>query len=211
MAPKRKSTEIRKLQIIEAARKLIVRYGSEQLTVRRLSREVGFSEAALYRHFKSKREVLSFLMESVTDSMLLELEISAKSGMKSLDALSNALRLHLSGIAQRKGMSFQIIAEILSYGDKDLNRSVYGKLQIYIDRLKQLLSDGARSGFIRKDLDLEACATMLFGMIHGVVNLWALGGYKFDLAEKYESLWVVYQQAIESTSLLEQSSKMPSV
>jgi AcrR family transcriptional regulator len=197
MAQKRVRTEVRKQQIISAARKLIVRHGSEQLTVRRLAKEVGFTEAALYRHFKSKREVLSFLMESVTDSMLIDLERSTEKELESADGIGKALRLHLSDIEQRKGMSFQIIAEIISYGDKDLNRSVYKKLQVYIDRLKQMLSEGARRGYIRKDIDLDACATLLFGMIQGLVNIWALNGYKFDLVSKYESLWPTFQLSIQ--------------
>jgi hypothetical protein len=62
--------------------------------------------------------------------------------------------------------------------------------------LQQLLSQGARSGHVRDDLDLQACATLLFGMIQGLVNIWALAGYNFDLAAKYESMWSVFQLAI---------------
>jgi AcrR family transcriptional regulator len=200
MVQKRKSTAIRKQQIIEAARKLIVRRGSEHLTVRGLAQEVGFTEAAIYRHFKSKREILLFLMENVTDGMLLQFERNSKDGITSLSEFGETMRLHLSEIEQRKGMSFQIIAEILSLGDKDLNRKLYIKLQIYIDRLQRVLSKGVHSGFIRSDIDQEACATMLFGMIQGLVSMWALGSYKFDLAEKYESIWSIYQQAIQNPS-----------
>jgi hypothetical protein len=49
---------------------------------------------------------------------------------------------------------------------------------------------------VRDDLDLQACATLLFGMIQGLVNIWALAGYNFDLAAKYESMWSVFQLAI---------------
>ena len=38
---------------------------------------------------------------------------------------------------------------------------------------------------------------LLFGMIQGIVNMWALSNYDFDLMTKYESLWAVYQKAIE--------------
>lgn len=189
-----------KQQIIEAARKLIVRRGSEHLTVRGLAQEVGLSEAAIYRHFKSKREILSFLMDRVTDSMLLQLDSNSKDGVTSLNQFGKALRLHLSEIEQRKGMSFQIIAEIISLGDKNLNRKLFIKLQIYIDRLQQVLSNGVQSGFIREDIDHEASATLLFGMIQGLVTLWALSSYRFDLAEKYESIWSIYQQAIKAPS-----------
>jgi AcrR family transcriptional regulator len=196
MVQKRRSTAIRKQQIIDAARKLIIKKGSEHLTVRAMAKEVQLTEAAIYRHFKSKREILSFLMNHITDTMLHDLERTTTENPPSLDAIDQVLKLHLSEIEQRKGMSFQIIAEIISLGDKKLNKEVYEKLDAYIDRLKHLLSEGVRTGSIKEGIDLAACALLLFGMIQGLANIWALSGYSFDLSEKYESLWAIYRQAI---------------
>jgi AcrR family transcriptional regulator len=196
MVQKRRSTAIRKQQIIDAARKLIIKKGSEHLTVRAMAKEVGLTEAAIYRHFKSKREILSFLMNHIMDTMLHDVERTANENPPSLDTIDQALKQHLSEIEQRKGMSFQIIAEIISLGDKKLNKEVYEKLDAYIDRLKHLLSEGVRAGSIKEGIDLAACALLLFGMIQGLTNIWALSGYSFDLSEKYESLWAIYRQAI---------------
>lgn len=198
MVQKRRSTAIRKQQIIDAARKLIIKKGSEHLTVRAMAKEVGLTEAAIYRHFKSKREILSFLMNHIMDTMLHDVERTATENSPSLNTIDQALKQHLSEIEQRKGMSFQIIAEIISLGDKKLNKDVYEKLNVYIDRLKHLLSEGVRSGSVKEDIDLEASALLLFGMIQGLANIWALSGYSFDLSEKYESLWAIYRQAIKS-------------
>jgi hypothetical protein len=95
-------------------------------------------------------------------------------------------------------MSFQIIAEIISLGDKKLNREVYEKLNVYIDRIKSVLAEGVRGGRVKADIDLGASALLLFGMIQGLANIWALSGYSFDLAAKYEALWAVCRQAIIS-------------
>jgi len=198
MVQKRRSTAIRKQQIIDAARKLIIKKGSEHLTVRAMAKEVGLTEAAIYRHFKSKREILSFLMNHIMDTMLHDVERTAIENSPSLDTIDQALKQHLSEIEQRKGMSFQIIAEIISLGDKKLNKDVYEKLNVYIDRLKHLLSEGVRSGSVKEDIDLGASALLLFGMIQGLANIWALSGYSFDLSEKYEALWAIYRQAIKS-------------
>jgi len=197
MVQKRRSTAIRKQQIIDAARKLIIKKGSEHLTVRAMAKEVQLTEAAIYRHFKSKREILSFLMNHLMDTMLHDLERTATENSPSLDTIDQALRHHLSEIEQRKGMSFQIIAEIISLGDKKLNREVYEKLNAYIDRIRHLLSEGVHGGYVNADIDLGASAMMLFGMTQGLANIWALGGYSFDLAEKYEALWKIYRQAIQ--------------
>lgn len=197
MVQKRRSTAIRKQQIIDAARKLIIKKGSEHLTVRAMAKEVGLTEAAIYRHFKSKREILSFLMNHIMDTMLHDFKRSALENASSLNTIDQALKNHLSEIEQRKGMSFQIIAEIISLGDKKLNREVYEKLNAYIDRITHLLAEGVRGGAVNEEIDLGASALMLFGMTQGLANIWALSGYSFDLAEKYEALWGIYRRAIQ--------------
>ena len=205
MVQRRKSTAIRKQQIIDAARKLIIRKGSEHLTVRAMAREVGLTEAAIYRHFKSKREILSFLMNHIMDTMLHDVERTTAENSPNLETIDQVLKHHMSEIEQRKGMSFQIIAEIISLGDKKLNKDVYEKLNLYVDRLKHLLSEGARGGHIRDDIDFGASALLLFGMIQGLANIWALSGYSFDLSAKYESLWAVYRKAVEPRKAIEPS------
>jgi AcrR family transcriptional regulator len=191
-----KSTSVRKKQIMDAARKLIMRSGSEHVTVRNMAKEVGISEAAIYRHFKSKTEILSFLADSVADGLLHDIDMAGNVGFTSLDIIDEILRTHLSRIEQRRGLSFLVLAEIISFGDKSLNKKVSDNIRIYVDRLKLLLSDGVRVGLISQDVDLEAAALLLFGMIQGLVNIWALSGYKFDLAEKYSQLWKVYKRSL---------------
>ena len=48
MLKKRFKSNIRQDQIIDAARKLVVKYGSEHVTVGKIAREVGISEGAIY-------------------------------------------------------------------------------------------------------------------------------------------------------------------
>ena len=192
----RKSTTIRKKQIMDAARKLIVRSGSEHVTVRNMAKEVGITEAAIYRHFKSKKEILSFLADSVADGLLHDIDMARNVGFTSLEIIDEILRTHLSGIEQKRGMSFLVLAEVISFGDKSLNKKVSDNIRIYVDRLKILLSDVVRAELIRKDIDLEAAASLLFGMIQGLVYRWALSGYKFDLTEKYSDQWKVYKKCL---------------
>jgi AcrR family transcriptional regulator len=200
MINKRRSSSIRQDQIIDAARKLVVKYGSEHVTVGRIAKEVGISEGAIYRHFKSKGEVLSGLADHIENDLLGDIGNHVYSDSSSLEFLDGVLRNHLSAIQQRKGISFQVIAEIISFGDKKLNKKVTDIINNYLASLKHFLIDGIKNGEVKKDTDVEAAALILFGMIQGMVNIWALSNYDFNLEEKYSRLWNVFCESIVTKS-----------
>lgn len=195
---RRENTLVRRRQIVSAARKLIVKYGSEHVTVRRMAREIGVSEAAIYRHFKSKGDILSFLVDDIQKDLMADIQNNSKNNVNPLETMAGIMRDHISAIEQRKGVSFQVIAEIISLGDKKLNKKIYDVITQYIERIREILSNGIKAGVIREDVDLEAAATLFFGMTQGMVNIWALSHYSFDLQQKYLPLWQVLQKAIKS-------------
>jgi AcrR family transcriptional regulator len=196
MARKYESTGIRQRQIVDAARKVVIKYGSEHVTVKRIAGEVGISETAVYRHFKSKRDILFLLAEYIEQSLVEDITKATTKGHTPLEILNNVLRSHLSAVEQRRGISFQVIAEIISLGDKKLNGRVSQVIERYTGCLKDLLIEGVRSGEIREDIDLDAVAMALFGIVQGLVNIWALHNYSFDAKERYAALWSIFREAI---------------
>lgn len=196
MVRRHQSTEVRQRQIIDAARKVIIKYGSEHVTVKRIAKEVGISETAIYRHFKSKKEVLSLLADYIGDVLVKDVTVASVGGRSALEILDSALRSHLSAIEQRRGVSFQVVAEIVSLGDKKLNKKMSENIDKYIGEITNLLSQAVRSGEIREDVDPGAAAIVIFGIILGLVNIWALSNYTFDPQEKYSILWNVFRAAI---------------
>jgi AcrR family transcriptional regulator len=194
---KRENTGVRQKQILDAAGRLIFKYGSEHLTVKRIAAEVGISEAAIYRHFSSKKSILSFLLSHIEDILLKDISPeSAGTEPVTLDTIDKIVRTHFSTIGMRKGISFQVIAEIISLGDRKLNKQASQTIDKYISRLKELLTDGVRDGAVRQDIDLEASATLLFTLIQGLVNIWSLSEGSLNLIEKYTSLWQIYREAV---------------
>ena len=107
------------------------------------------------------------------------------------------MRNHLSSLEQRRGISFLVIAEIISLGDKKLNRKIFGVLNQYISRIKELLAKGAESGEVGQDIDLDMAATMFFGMTQGLVTIWALSDHSFSVEQRYASLWDVLCKGVQ--------------
>lgn len=197
MSLKHEPGPVRRQQIIDAARKLIMMQGSEHVTIKGLAHEVGISEAAIYRHFNEKRDVMLLLVDDVGANLLSDIKDSgSKKGQDVINRLNHILNRHISAIEQRRGVSFLVIAEIISLGDRGLNARVADIVERYIARLKLLFEEGVANGELRQDLDCEAIATLVYGLTQGLVNLWALNNFGFDLKKRYNTLWSTLRQTI---------------
>jgi TetR/AcrR family transcriptional regulator len=190
------STLVRKKQIITAVRSLIIKQGSEHVTVRKIAQEVGVTEGALYRHFTSKREILSFLLDDIGKSLMSDLSGASNNNHNSLDTLEAILMYYVLDIKKKRGIPFQVIAEIISLGDAELNRQAYQVIQIFINRINQIVSNGIKAGIIKSNIDPDSVSILLFGMIQGLVTIWTLSYYKIDLQQKYLDLWGIFRQSI---------------
>lgn len=193
MVLKSKSKLPRRKQIVEAARKLVIKCGSENVTVRRIADEVGFSEAAIYRHFKSKKDILYLLVEGIEAGLLEDPDTVA---YPQYGKFENVILNHLSAVEKRKGVSFQVIAEIISLGDKKLNNRIYQTIENYISRLKEILREEVDKGKLRSDLDIEAAALTLFSVVQGLSNIWTLSNYSFTPQEKLQPIMELLRQGM---------------
>jgi AcrR family transcriptional regulator len=193
MVRKSKGDIPRKEQIVNAARKLVIKVGSENVTVRRIAEEVGFTEAAIYRHFKSKKDILYLLVENIETSLISDL---ASGGDQGGDVLETILLRHLSSIEKRRGVSFQVIAEIISLGDNRLNKRIYDTIEKYIEKLKTLLEKEVRNGRLRRDVDVDATAFLIFSVVQGLSNIWTLSNYSFDPKDKFHAVLVTLRRGL---------------
>ena len=196
MSQKHMSTLVRREQIADAAGKIIVRHGCENLTIKRLASEIGVTDGAIYRHFKSKKDILLLLIEHVEGNLVGDLDKGRVSESSPLEAFDDIVARHVASIRKRKGVSFQVIAEIISLGDRELNSRMYAGLQKYRARVRELLAVGVASGDIKSELDLDAAATLFFGMMQGMANLWALDSHGPDLDKNYIRVWNIFRSAI---------------
>ncbi len=193
---RRQSTLLRQQQIVQAAQNVIIRDGSKHVTVRRIAEEVGISEGDIYRHFRSKRDILLFLAQQVEQNLLTDIAGASASGSSPVDTLAGVLKNHLSAATKRQGVSFQVIAEIISLGDKDLNKNLSATITTYTERIKAILAAGVSAGQIRPDVDLDAAAMMFFGMVQGIVNAWTLSNRSFRLEQRYQPLWNLFRETL---------------
>jgi len=201
----RETKQFRRRQIINAARKLIIKHGSEHVTVRKMANEIGVTEGAVYRYFISKKQILNFLLDDIQNSLISNISCTEQPRSDSLQRLKTVLDNEVSEIKQKKGMSFQVIAEIIRLGDKKLNKKAYQVIEEFIGLIRQILKEGMDAGQIKVDIDASSIAVLIFGLMQGLATMWTLNHYSVDLEKDYQSLWTFFSASISNNRVIDKT------
>ncbi|MGB9592440.1 MAG: TetR/AcrR family transcriptional regulator, partial [Candidatus Kryptoniota bacterium] len=70
----RKPTEIRQEEIKRAFLEIVDGEGLHNLSTRKLAEKVGVTEGALFRHFRSKRDIILSIIDSVEQVLMSSLQ-----------------------------------------------------------------------------------------------------------------------------------------
>jgi len=188
----------RQQQIVEAARKIITHRGMEHLTVRALAESLGLSQAALYRHVKSRQAILLLVLQDIETTLLHAVGEAQKRKGSALERLRQTLNAHLSYSERRRGVGFLVINEALRNESRELRTRAGALVESYLELIKKVLLEGQEEGGIRDDIDVELAARLFFGMVQSNVTLWALQSRAFPLGGRQEELWELYLAGVSS-------------
>lgn len=189
-------SEVRKHQIIQTARQIVGTQGMASFTIQELAREVGVSEGAIYRHFKSKDEILITLIHDIERSLLDAISDSARPHEGALAQLRHLELRHFSASERRKGVAFVIIAEALRFADTLVKQTTRQTVERYLESIEAILKNGVRNDEISDDVDTRAAAIMYFGMIQASVTLWSFSNRAHPLAQHSVALWTIFKNGL---------------
>ena len=196
----RQKTLVRQHQIMEAARNLIAAKGMDGVTMDAIAEEVGLTEGAIYRHFTSKHQILSLLVDDIESNLLDTVRNAQTNGASAVDSLEHILEAHLSDVEGRRAVSFIVIAEAMGFDGTRLSQRVALMFTHYLELIQAVLDRGIIEGSVRPDVNANAAATTFFGLIQSTATLWALNGYSGQLAEFRSQMWDIYKRGIVSSN-----------
>lgn len=188
--------EVRREQIVQAALKIIGHKGVSGLTTAAIAREVGISEANLYRHFKNKDEILYETGKGVGDAIRKNLEAALKTHDQPLLQVKRAFMLHLNYIEKNEGIPRLGFSEEMHIRHKKLKEEFLKNIEAYTSGLEGLIKEGQRTGEIRTDIDPRSSAATIIGMVQVLVMKWSLSGFSFSLPGEGAKLWRNFETCI---------------
>ena len=192
------NTEIRQEQIVQAAMNLIASQGLRKLSVAAISNKIGLVPSAIYRHFKSKDDVLDMILDFIQEKVLTNIRITCKETSEPMDRLQSILKRHVETLRENQAIPRIIFTEDVFTGNPKRRNKVYGIVAGYLEGVNEIIQDGQKKGQIRSDIDSKTVALMFLGMIQPGAILWFLSDGKFDISKQFEKNWNVFREAIRS-------------
>lgn len=175
--PRRERERIRHRQeILDAARKVMSARGIDGMTVEEVAREAEFAVGSVYRHFRSKEELLEILLVDLAQPLLEELEALPESGL----GFEAQLREYAAAVVRHATEDLPVFQAFM-FAPGSLpppGTAARDQLQLtwrrYLDAVRRVLEVGQAEGLLAPG-DLLEPSLALAGIVYTLTR-WSLFG-----------------------------------
>ncbi len=187
----------RQQEIINTAIELIADKGIQELTIKNLSQKIGIAESAIYRHFKSKLDILLGILSLFRENkehmnrQLTEMEATAT------DKLRHMLLKRFAYFAANRAVAAVIFSEELFRNDHRLSEQVYQIMQDNQQVIIGIITAGQQADEFRDDVSAKEMSFMITGALRLIVTQWRIAEYTFDLEQEGKRLWATIETLVK--------------
>jgi AcrR family transcriptional regulator len=187
----------RQIEIINAATVLINEGGIQQLTTKALADKMGFSEPALYRHFKNKTEILASLLNFYAEGLKLKMDELIHLNDKGIERLNEIIKFQFEHFSKHPAIVMVIFAETSFQYEEKLSKAVHNILKNKKESVVRIIELGQNDGSIRKDVDAIQIASIFMGSMRFTILQWRLNKYQTNLINEGQLLWETISKLIK--------------
>ncbi len=164
--------EQRRLQILDAARSLVLKYGVFAVSVQQIAKLAELSVGTIYLYFESKEEIFASLQQEILDLMFEEMEEAIRGAAGPADGLRVIARAYNSFSVENKRY-FDVINYFLSPSDVIFPPHLKTEIDHHGNRILSLvvgvIERGVREGVFEAPSP-KRCAIVMWATIHGLIQ-----------------------------------------
>ncbi|MDG3086899.1 nucleoid occlusion factor SlmA [Vibrio hannami] len=196
MSGTRKSN--RREEILQAlAHMLETSEGASRITTAKLAKQVGVSEAALYRHFPSKARMFEGLIEFIEDAIMTRINRILDEEKDTLQRLRMVLQLLLAFAERNPGLSRIMSGHALMFENERLRDRINQLFERIETQLRQILRERKLREGKSFPVDESILAAQLLGQVEGSLNRFVRSDFKYQPTENFEEYWALLSAQIQ--------------
>lgn len=181
----------RKQEILQALAHMLEMSPGSRITTAALAKQVGFSEAALYRHFPSKSKMFEGLIEFIEETVFTRINLVLSEEEFALPRLEKIIFLLLTFTERNPGLTRILTGDALTGENERLHSRVvqfYDRLETQI---KQVIREAEIREGIRPQIGLNASANILVALAEGRITQYVRSGFKRSPSAHWNEQWAM--------------------
>ena len=196
----------RRQQILESLAHMLEQSPGSRITTAALAKEVGVSEAALYRHFPSKSKMFEGLIEFIEEALFTRINLIISDEGDALQRCHNILFLLLTFAERNPGITRILTGDALTGETEKLRQRVTQIFDRIETQIKQILREAEMREGLRPTLPMTAAANLLVATAEGRIAQFVRSEFKRSPTEYWEDQWPTLtsgflKEALQVTSL----------
>jgi TetR/AcrR family transcriptional regulator len=188
----------RKEQILQVLVSMLEHSQGQVITTANLAKEVGVSEAALYRHFPSKFKMYESLLDFMDESVFSRINRILQDEVGESEKCEKVCWLVLTFAEKNPGLSRLLYGDVL-VGEREQLRlrttQFYERISL---QLRQVLREAEAQGGPRFSSTPGATAGLLIAVLEGKVSQYARSGFKVMPTQGWTDQWSALQTGLFS-------------
>ncbi len=179
----------RREQILQTLAQMLEGGPGQRITTASLAREVGVSEAALYRHFPSKARMFEGLISFIEETLFSRVALILDSDHGAVRQCEQILTLVLAFVERNPGMARILTGDALS-GEKDrLHARVHQVFERLETQLRQVLREAEIREGLRTHTTAGATANLMMATVEGRIRQFVRSEFRRRPTELWPDQW----------------------
>lgn len=174
-------TSPRQLEIIEAAGRLLSSGGISNLTTKNLAKEMNFSEAALYRHFKNKDDIIIGMLNYLAIDMNQRLTTTLINPIDPESKLEKMFNDQFLFFSKNHHFLAAVFSDGLWESSTKIHSAVRAVMAVKKKHLSNIIEEGQNQNIFRLDINIDTLTHVAMGTFRLHLLKWKMDNYKFNL------------------------------
>ncbi|MGX9418652.1 nucleoid occlusion factor SlmA [Vibrio sp. RC27] len=187
----------RREEILQALAEMLQSHdGASRITTAKLAKQVGVSEAALYRHFPSKARMFEGLIEFIEETLMSRINYILAEEKDTLNRIEMVLQLILTFAERNPGLTRILSGHALMFENERLRERINQLYERIETSLRQILRERKLREGKSFPIDETVLAAQLLGQVEGSLNRYVRSDFKYFPTAHFEQYWEMLKQQI---------------
>lgn len=179
----------RREQILQCLALMLEEHPGQRITTAALAKQVGVSEAALYRHFPSKARMFEGLIDFIEETIFSRVKIIVQSDVSGTRQCEQMMTLLLAFVEKNPGMARILAGDALAGETDRLRTQVNQVFERLETQLKQVLREAELRDGMRTHIPAVSAANLILATAEGRIRQYVRSEFKRKPTEYWPEQW----------------------